>query len=192
MPQSPYIRRRSRSLIWTNTVSRMRRLLVLLVLALALSFNVQAKDPCLDGLKAGQRGSSQFDLDHDVNAEGDSFSCDVGVRASTALSVLEDFRYGFLYDSRPHLERSIHFPLKVTIATSESEDQVLFIKDVADWLKFKAGHFDHHERALIACAHLANVRIYKKGVALPLAWAESGSSTQSTMACESDRSMLRL
>ena len=30
------------------------------------------------------------------------------------------------------------------------------------WLKFKASHFDPHERALVACANLANVRIYRK------------------------------
>jgi len=142
-------------------VSRTYRHLVLLVMALALSVTVQAKGPCLDALR-GQSRNLQFDLDHDMDAEGDSFSCDMGVRASEALSVLEDFRYGFLYDSRPHLERSIHFPLKVTIATSESGDQVIFIKDVPEWLKFKAGHFDPYERAAIACAHLGNVHIVKK------------------------------
>jgi hypothetical protein len=142
-------------------VLRTHRFLILLVLALALSLTVQAKDPCLNGLK-GQSRNLQFELDHDLDAAGNSFSCDAGIRASAALSVLEDFRYGFLYDSRPHLERSIHFPLKVTIAISESEDQVIFLKDVPAWLKFKAGHFDQYERAVIACAHLGNVQIVKK------------------------------
>jgi hypothetical protein len=108
----------------------MQRFLVLLVMALAVSLTAQAKGPCLNGLK-GENRNLQFDHDQDLDAEGDSFSCDIGVRASAAVSVLEDFRYGFLYDSRPHLERSMHFPLKITVAASESEDQVVFIKDGA-------------------------------------------------------------
>jgi hypothetical protein len=122
-----------------------------------------AQQPCLARF-AGQanRASLQFDLEHDRNREGGSFSCDVFVRASKARSVLEDFRYGFLYDSRPHLERSIRFPLKVTVVDAQGAEQVLTITDVGKWLKFKAEHFDPYERALIACATLANVHIYKK------------------------------
>ena len=162
MRQSAHTRKRSDNSRWASALLRAPRFPALFVLALALPLAVRAKDPCLDTLKEGPHRSSQFDLDHDRNAEGDSFSCDVGVRASAALSVLEDFRYGFLYDSRPHLERSIRFPLKVTIATSETQDQVVSIKDVAEWLKFKAGHFDQYERASIACANLANMHIYRK------------------------------
>lgn len=76
--------------------------------------------------------------------------------------MLEDFRYGFVYDNVPHLERSIHFPLKVTVATTESTDRVVSIKTAKEWLAFKAAHFDKHERALITCANLANVTIFKK------------------------------
>jgi hypothetical protein len=118
----------------------------------------QPQTPCLDGRGRAQ----QFDIDRDRNSEGDSFSCDVFVRASVALGVLEDFRYGFLYDSRTHLARSIHFPLKVTIATSATEDRVLFLRDVTQWLAFKATNFDRYERALIACANLSNVHIFRK------------------------------
>ena len=128
----------------------------------ALALAAHPKDSCLDSLK-GSSENSRFDLAHDLNSEGDSFSCDVEIRASAALSVLESFRYGFLYDSRPHLERSIHFPLKVTVSQGESDgDKVVLIKDVSAWLTFKASHFDPYERALISCANLANVRIYKK------------------------------
>ena len=140
----------------------LRIFLVLWVFVFCLPLMLSAQAPCLDGSKEGGSKSSQFDVEHDQNAQGDSFSCAVGVHASTALSVLEDFRYGFLYDSRPHLERSIRFPLKVTIATSDFEDHVISIKSVSEWLTFKAGHFDQYERALIACANLRNVHIYKK------------------------------
>lgn len=136
--------------------------LFVFVVAITLSLTANAKEPCLSDVK-GSSGNLQFDVAHDLNAQGDSFSCDVEVRASIALSVLEAFRYGFLYDSRPHLERSIHFPLKVTVSQSDSEgDQVVLVKNIADWLKFKASHFGSYERATIACANLANVRIYKK------------------------------
>lgn len=88
--------------------------------ALALLFITPIlKGNCLDRLK-GKSVTPKFDIEYDSDADGNSFSCDVGVRASEALVVLEDFRYGFVYDSLPHLERSIHFPLKVTVATSES------------------------------------------------------------------------
>jgi hypothetical protein len=131
-------------------------------LATTASLTANAQESCLDNLKAGD-GSPQFDLAHDLNAQGDSFSCDVEVRASTALSVLEAFRYGFHYDSRPHLERSIRFPLKVTVSKGDTADgYVVMVKNVTEWLKFKANHFDPYERAMIACANLANVRIYKK------------------------------
>lgn len=136
--------------------------LLVSILAATISLTVQAKDHCLAAVK-GPSVNPRFDVDHDLNAQGDSFSCDVEVRASTALSVLEAFRYGFLYDSRAHLDRSIQFPLKVTVARSDFDPaQVLLIKDVPDWLKFKARHFNPYERAMIACANLANVRIFKK------------------------------
>jgi hypothetical protein len=139
-----------------------RRCLLVGFFTAGLSLAAYPKDSCLDSLK-GNSGNSRFDMAHDLNSQGDSFSCDVEIRASAALSVLEDFRYGFLYDSRPHLERSIHFPLKVTVSQGASDgDQVVLIKDISAWLTFKASHFDPYERALIACANLANVRIYKK------------------------------
>jgi hypothetical protein len=121
----------------------------------------QAQAHCLEDIK-GRGRIQQFDVDRDRTGDGGSFSCDVGVRASAALMVLEDFRYGFLYDSRTHLERSVHFPLKVTVATSATEDKVLFVKDVTEWLAFKAARFDRHERAVIACAQLTNLHIFKK------------------------------
>jgi hypothetical protein len=129
-----------------------------LALIMLIPASAQPQAPCLEGRGRAQ----QFDLDRDQNSEGDSFSCDVFVRASVALKVLEDFRYGFLYDSRTHLARSIHFPLKVTISTSATEDRVLLLKDVTQWLAFKATHFDRYERALIACANLSNVHIFRK------------------------------
>lgn len=133
------------------------------VLVFAFVAAASGQGPCLKNLAGGTTNASrQFDLDHDRNAEGGSFSCDVMVRASRARSVLEDFRYGFVYDSPPHLERSIRFPLKVTIVGAQGGEQVLTITDVGKWLKFKADHFDPYERAMIACATLANVHIYKK------------------------------
>lgn len=143
-------------------VALAHRCLLVLIVAATLSLTANAKDPCLNEMK-GSSENLQFDVAHDLNAQGDSFSCDVEVRASAALSVLEAFRYGFLYDSHPHLERSIHFPLKITVSQSDSGvDQVVLIKNVADWIRFKASHFDPYQRAMIACANLANVRIYKK------------------------------
>ncbi len=136
--------------------------LLSLVFVFGLPLVVSAQAPCLDDSKASGGKRLQFDVDYDKNAQGDSFSCAVGVHATEALSVLEDFRYGFLYDSKPHLERSLRFPLKITIATSDFEDHVVSIKTVTEWLAFKAGHFDQYERALIACATLKNVHIYKK------------------------------
>ncbi len=142
-------------------MSRIFQLFVPIGLVLLLCFTVLADDSCLDSIQ-GKSRDPQFDLAHDLNVAGNSFSCEVGVRASEAISVLEDFRYGFLYNSLPHLKRSIRFPLKITIATSKSDDKIMFIKDLPEWLKFKAGHFDKLERAAIACAHLGNVLIVKK------------------------------
>lgn len=140
------------SRVWRSLVS----------VALALLFLVPPiGGQCLERLK-GKSRTSQFDLEHDLDAGGNSFSCDVGVRASEALRVLEDFRYGFVYDSVAHLMRSVHFPLKVTVATSESTDRTVMINTAKEWLTFKTNHFDKHERALIACANLANVTIFKK------------------------------
>ena len=137
-----------------------------------LSLAAYPKDSCLESLK-GNGVNSPFDVAHDLNSQGDSFSCDVEIRASAALSVLEAFRYGFLYDSRPHLERSIHFPLKVTVSQAGREgDQVVIIKDISAWLTFKASHFDPYERALIACATLSNVGIYKKWSAFAIGFGE--------------------
>ena len=36
------------------------------------------------------------------------------------------------------------------------------LKDFSEWLEFKSGNFDKYERALIACATIGNVRIYKR------------------------------
>jgi hypothetical protein len=135
---------------------------VLVLLCSILVARAQTQAPCLKDLR-GDPANSKFDLDYDRNSEGGSFSCDVMVRASKARSVLEDFRYGFVYDSQPHLIRSIIFPLKITVAGNGSaSDQVVSIKDVGMWLKFKATHFDPYERAMITCATLANVHIFKK------------------------------
>lgn len=135
---------------------------ILVPVAFALLFITPiVEGNCLERLE-GKSDTPKFDIEHDLDAGGDSFSCDVGVRASEALVVLEAFRYGFVYDSVPHLERSIHFPLKVTIATSESTSREVVINTAKEWLAFKADHLDKHERALIACANLANVSIFRK------------------------------
>ena len=81
----------------------------------------------------------------------------MGVRPSEAVVALEDFRHGFLYDNLPRLERSIHFPLKIAI-----EDRPVIINNMAEWLKFKANHFDKYERALIACASLENITLFAR------------------------------
>jgi hypothetical protein len=127
---------------------------------------IRAQDSkaCLDKLKIRQNSSLEFDLKFDRNAEGDYFSCDVLVRPSYALSVLEDFRYGFLYDSKPHFMRAILFPLTITIAGDEknSKEQEVKINNFDSWMEFKKTHFSQYERAMIACASLNNVHIHQK------------------------------
>lgn len=133
---------------------------VVLPLLAALIVPTVVVGQCIDRLK-GSTANLEFDRNHDLDSRGNSFSCDVGIRASEAVSALEDFRYGFLYDSRRHLERSLNFPLKIAIADDQSE-KLFLVNTVSEWLKFKASHFDKHERALIACSNLANVTIHKK------------------------------
>jgi len=120
-----------------------------------------AQSPCLDDLP-GDGATRVFDASFDRNSQGRSFSCDIYVTASQAQQALEDFRFGFVYDSQAHIERSVSFPLRVSIRAGGSEPKAMLLNDFSEWLEFKSGHFDKYERALIACSTLKNVRIYKR------------------------------
>lgn len=120
-----------------------------------------AQSTCLDD-RPGDDTTRAFDLAVDRNSLGRSFSCDIYVTASQAHRALKDFRFGFFYDSQPHIERSVAFPLQVNIRAEGGETRILSLNNVSEWLEFKSGNFDKYERALIACATLGNVRIYKR------------------------------
>ena len=123
-----------------------------------------AQESCLGWLETERKASyGPFDIEHDRNERSRSFSCDAGITASDALRLIEDFRYGFLYDSEEHIEQSVRFPLTIRVKEKESVGvQTLKIATFMEWVVFKANHFDRNERALIACATLGNVRLFRK------------------------------
>ncbi len=147
--------------IITSSALRNAGIAVGLLTSVLATPTLNAQAPCLGDLP-GDETTRAFDATHDRNFQGHSFSCDVFVTASQAFAALEDFRLGFLYDSKAHIERVVKFPLKVNVMSEGKEPQELSIRDFSEWLKFKEHHFDKYERALIACSTLSNVRIYKR------------------------------
>ena len=153
-----------KSILLHRTRTKGRCAIYLVATISMLQLPLSSQESCLEALAAGEQDlNRQFDLEHDRNVLGQSFSCDAGFSASDALRVLEDFRYGFLYDSREHIDRSVRFPLTVYVKENDAApEKELTIDGFSEWVAFKTEHFDPYERALIACATLRNVRIYKK------------------------------
>jgi hypothetical protein len=105
-----------------------------------------------------------FDLRFDRTKGGDSFSCDLEIRASEAATAIEAFRFGVLYDSEDHIRDSVLFPLAVGIQDTRStteEPRSLWIANFAEWETFKKAHLSKLQLAMIACASLRNVKIVK-------------------------------
>ena len=106
----------------------------------------------------------RFDLTFDRNVHGESFSCEILATASAARRTLEAFRFGFLYDSKEHIERSVRFPLDIarfrTRKTTE-EGKKVTVRNFEEWTTIKKQWFDRLQGALISCANLETVRIYK-------------------------------
>jgi len=128
----------------------------------AIDVRASPGETCLDWLvEQGTAGYSDFDAERDRNSRGRSFSCDAAIKASDALRLIEDFRYGFLYDSPAHIERSVGFPLNVRVWDGNSPPQIqrLSIASADEWIEFKKGRFSKTERALIACSNLDNLQV---------------------------------
>ena len=113
----------------------------------------------------------QFNLQFDRNLRGRSFSCQIIASASHARRTLEAFRTGFLYDSKEHFERSVRLPLTISVyrTLGLEKPKHVTVRNFNDWLKFKKELFDPVATALVSCANLRNVRIYKnRGFAIGL------------------------
>lgn len=134
------------------------------VLTLLFPVHLWCQEPCIETETDDEYSSERaFDIKFDRNDRGQSFSCDAGFSATKARDVLEAFRYGFLYDSKRHIEQSVSFPLKVHVKeTDESTERSYSVSSFSEWVAFKEDNFSAEERALIACATLKNVRIYRR------------------------------
>ena len=144
---------------------------------------------CLHLLKGHEdrtSGDREFDTKFDRVIDGDYFSCNLSIGASEARRVLDDFRYGFLYDSAHHIQRSVRFPLTARAYTSLSvieRPSLITIATFEDWLQFKKDYLTPSHSAMISCANVMNVAVRKtKGFAIgktPFIWftGESGDIT---------------
>ena len=94
--------------------------------------------------------------------EGDSFSCDLGMRASEAIKAIEAFRFGVLHDDAEAINDVLEFPLRAGLWSSGAltPETTIQINNVEEWKKFQP-HVDNVFRALIACTSLHNVSIVK-------------------------------
>ena len=142
-------------------------LMLRVLLACGDQAEMQAQDHCVDRVPSTSARTSEdraFDVAFDRNAAGASFACDIGVRASDARKVLDDFRFGVLYQSEPHLIRSVHFPLTVNLDTPASagrRGQALVLRTPSEFISFATERLERMHIALIACAHVRNVDIIK-------------------------------
>lgn len=137
----------------------------LILVFLTAAANGSPGDTCLDWLaKETSETYSDFDVENDHNPRGRPFSCDSFIRASEALRLIENFRIGFLYDDRERFEEAVRFPLRIRLwnDSGESITERVSIETFDEWLGFKEGHFDRYERALIACATLENLQLFRK------------------------------
>jgi len=140
------------------------------VVAVSASVAIPARaqeDTCLSKLYAEHTPSEAdylFDVAFDRNFQGKSFSCEILATASEARSTLEDFRFGYLYNSEEHIERSIRFPLTVArfkTRKSTEEGERVTVRNFEEWMTIKQQWFDGLQAAFISCANVRSVRIYK-------------------------------
>jgi len=150
----------SHDIVWSTAIF----CVVCIAVAIPIQLYAGPGETCLDWLSGRNTSSySAFDIENDRNVRGRSFSCDSAVKASDARQLVEDFRYGFLHNSLDHIERSVMFPLKIRIWNEDDSPKIrrLSIESPADWLAFKKDRLSATERALIACATLENLQIFK-------------------------------
>lgn len=106
----------------------------------------------------------EFDLRFDRTRNGESFSCDLAMRASEAAKTIDSFRFGVLYGSARHIRQSVHFPLTVSVRKTRDpgeKPRTVRITSFAEWEAFKRAEFTRFQLALVACASLYNVEIVK-------------------------------
>jgi hypothetical protein len=115
-----------------------------------------------------QRARSPVDTDidqrFDRTREGDSFSCDLSLRASEALAALESFRAGVVYGDKSRLAQVIRFPIDVSVfktLSSTERPTVSRIHSADEWIQFQQATFTPLQLAAIACVVLPNVHIVK-------------------------------
>ena len=132
------------------------------------SYATGPQDNCLDIVyqydgRTPSDAEHLFNLQFDRNLRGQSFSCQIIATASDARRTLEDFRVGFLYDSKEHFERSVRLPLTISVyrTLGLEKPKHVTVRNFKDWLKVKKKLFDPVATALVSCANLRNVRIYK-------------------------------
>ena len=132
------------------------------------SYAAGPQDNCLDTVyqyygSTPSEAEHQFNLQFDRNLRGRSFSCQIIASASDARRTLEDFRTGFLYDSNEHFERSVRLPLTISVyrTLGVEKPKHVTVRNFKDWLNAKKELFDPVATALVSCANLRNVRIYK-------------------------------
>ena len=122
-------------------------------------------DDCLSTVYHGQEVPGlvrESDRSFDINSQGRSFSCDLIVSATNARQVLEDFRSGVLYRERDKIARSVRFPLTVYINPNGGHARTtLTIHDLDEWVTFSDEKLVGTRLALISCASVRNVRIYR-------------------------------
>ena len=126
---------------------------------------VCAAQPCLDG-SVGRADSAAglIDRHFDRTDQGDSFSCDLKIRASAAADAIESFRFGVLYDSERHIRKAVRFPLRVTVQSTRDITETpreSRIRNFEEWLSFKRRYLSRFHVATIACANLHTVSIVK-------------------------------
>ena len=140
------------------------------------SYATPAQNNCLDTVyqyhgRTPSEDEHQFNLQFDRNLRGRSFSCQIIASASDARRTLEDFRTGFLYDSKEHFERSVRLPLTIAVyrTLGVEKPREVTVRNFNDWLSVKKELFSPVITALVSCANLRNVRIYKnRGFAIGL------------------------
>ncbi len=139
------------------------------LLSLAISLHayraVCDAQPCFEELP-NNAGSAAGPIDRrfDKTNEGDSFSCDLKIRASAAAEAIDRFRFGVLYDSERHIRAAVRFPLRATIQADLEVTEAprrLRIRSFEDWLSFKRRYLSRFHLAMIACASLHTVKIVK-------------------------------
>jgi hypothetical protein len=147
-----------------------RKQFSLLALAATISLGIlhsaRANDPCLELIHDKNQAKDDeylFDIKLDQDRNGRSFSCGPQIRASEARKALDLFRYGVLYEDKASICSIIQFPLVVRInKTRDSNEKpgIAKVNNYEEWALIRKNRFDKNLIALVACAHLGNVRIH--------------------------------